>query len=201
MQVARSRLRSVLVAVLAAVLPTQVLSMADEIHPVLDRDVLPLLKVRCLKCHSPLVSKGKLNLSSPRSLARGGSSGAVIVPGNLEESVLWDLVSSDEMPPKPEEPLSADEKGMLRRWIEQGRTTYPARPRSAALHLQWTTGRLHRRQARGLAHLAMIVAYARRSMDSSKTPSRTKGSPRSRCRSHHLDPPTQFRPDGLAAAG
>ena len=75
-----------------------------------ERDVLPLLKARCLKCHSPLKSKGKLNLSSPRSLARGGSSGPVIVPGNLDESMLWDLVSNDEMPPKPEEPLSADEK-------------------------------------------------------------------------------------------
>jgi hypothetical protein len=126
MQVAGSRLRSVLVAVLAAVLPTYVRSTADEIHPVLDRDVLPLLKARCLKCHSPLTSKGKLNLSSPRSLARGGSSGAVIVPGNLDESTLWDLVSNDEMPPKPEEPLSADEKGLLRRWIEQGARDLPS---------------------------------------------------------------------------
>ena len=92
----------------------------------LERDVLPLLKVRCLKCHSPLKSKGKLNLSSPRSLARGGSSGPVIVPGDLDESTLWDLVSNDEMPPKPEEPLSADEKSLLRRWIEQGARNLPS---------------------------------------------------------------------------
>ena len=50
-------------------------SSGDEIHPVLEHDVLPLLKVRCLKCHSPLKSKGKLNLSGPRSLARGDRAG------------------------------------------------------------------------------------------------------------------------------
>ena len=45
--------------------------------------------------------------------------------GHLEESILWDLVSHDEMPPRPEEPLTADEKGMLRRWIEQGARGLP----------------------------------------------------------------------------
>jgi Protein of unknown function (DUF1553)/Protein of unknown function (DUF1549)/Planctomycete cytochrome C len=99
---------------------------ADETHPAMQSDVLPLLKARCLKCHSPLKSKGKLNLSGPRSLARGGSSGPVIVPGNLDESILWDLVSNGKMPPKPDEPLSTDEKNLLRRWIEQGARDLPS---------------------------------------------------------------------------
>ena len=120
------RFREVLLATLVVALSLCVRSSGDEIHPVLERDVLPLLKVRCLKCHSPLKSKGKLNLSSPRSLARGGSSGPVIVPGDPGESALWDLVSNDEMPPKPEEPLSADEKSLLRRWIEQGARNLPS---------------------------------------------------------------------------
>jgi Protein of unknown function (DUF1553)/Protein of unknown function (DUF1549)/Planctomycete cytochrome C len=119
------RLRSVLIASLVTVLSPCVRSSGDESHPTLERDVLPLLKVRCLKCHSPLKSKGKLNLSSPRSLARGGSNGPVIVAGNPDDSTLWDMVSNDEMPPKPEEPLSADEKSLLRRWIEQGARNLP----------------------------------------------------------------------------
>ncbi len=94
-------------------------------HPSLERDVLPLLKVRCLKCHGPIKPKGKLNLSGPRSLARGGSNGPVVIPGNLEESIVWDLVSQDKMPPKSEEPLSSDEKALLRRWIEQGAANLP----------------------------------------------------------------------------
>jgi hypothetical protein len=101
-------------------------SAGVEIRPSLEQDVLPLLKARCLKCHGPVKPKGKLNLSSARSLARGGSSGPVIVPGNLDESTLWDLVSNNEMPPAPEEPLSAAEKATLRRWIEGGARNLPS---------------------------------------------------------------------------
>jgi hypothetical protein len=86
---------------------------------------LPLLKVRCQKCHGPIKPKGKLNLSSARSLARGGESGAVVIPGNLDESLIWEQVSADEMPPRPGEPLSSTEKSLLRRWIEQGARNLP----------------------------------------------------------------------------
>jgi Protein of unknown function (DUF1553)/Protein of unknown function (DUF1549)/Planctomycete cytochrome C len=119
------RFRSVLAAAFLAALPLLARGEGVEIRPSLESDVLPLFKARCLKCHSPLKAKGKLNLSSPRSLARGGASGAVLVPGNLDESTLWDLVSNDEMPPKPEAPLPADEKALLRRWIEQGAADLP----------------------------------------------------------------------------
>ena len=75
----------------------------------------------------------------------------MIVPGNLDESTLWDLVSNDEMPPKPEEPLSADEKGLLRRWIEQGARDLPScRRGSRGFTRAPITGHLRRRQARGL---------------------------------------------------
>src|SRR5579883_1947130 len=98
----------------------------DPAQPTLERDVLPLLKARCVKCHGPIKPKGKLNLSNARSMARGGSSGPSLEPGKPEESTLWDLVSSDEMPPKPEDPLSAGEKQTLRRWIEQGAAGLPS---------------------------------------------------------------------------
>ncbi len=88
-------------------------------------DVQALFKARCVKCHGPLRPKGKLNLSSPRSIARGGSSGPVVVPGKLDESALWDRVEADEMPPDPDEPLSVDEKAVLRRWIEHGAAGMP----------------------------------------------------------------------------
>jgi Protein of unknown function (DUF1553)/Protein of unknown function (DUF1549)/Planctomycete cytochrome C len=95
-------------------------------RPGLEQDILPLFKARCVKCHSPNKRKGELNLSSARSLARGGSSGPVIVPGNLDESLIWEMVSSDEMPPRPEEPLAADEKALLKQWIEQGARSLPS---------------------------------------------------------------------------
>jgi Protein of unknown function (DUF1553)/Protein of unknown function (DUF1549)/Planctomycete cytochrome C len=120
------RLRTILTALLLTALASEARSHADKVHPSLEQDVLPLLKARCLKCHSPLKSKGKLNLSGPRSLARGGTNGPIIVAGQLGKSILWDQVLNDEMPPKPEEPLSADEKQLLRNWIEQGARDLPA---------------------------------------------------------------------------
>jgi hypothetical protein len=96
-----------------------------DARPSLDRDVAPILKAHCIKCHGPNKPKGKLNLASPRAMARGGASGPAVVPGKPDDSALWDQVSSGEMPPEPEEPLSADEKDVLRRWIERGAAGLP----------------------------------------------------------------------------
>ncbi len=96
-----------------------------DARPDLERDIQPLLKARCIKCHGPIKPKGKLNLSGPRSLARGGAGGPVVVAGKPDESTLWDQVVGDEMPPRPEEPLSAGEKASLRRWIEGGAPGLP----------------------------------------------------------------------------
>ncbi len=89
-----------------------------------EQEIMPLLKKRCTECHSPLKAKGELTLSSPRYIARGGENGAVVIPGNLEKSRLWELVSSDEMPEK--EPLTKEEKSLLREWITEGAGGLPA---------------------------------------------------------------------------
>ncbi|MDR3636133.1 MAG: PSD1 and planctomycete cytochrome C domain-containing protein [Isosphaeraceae bacterium] len=92
--------------------------------PSLEREVLSLLKARCVKCHGPAKREGKLNLATPRGIARGGKGGAVVLAGKVEESPLWEKVDTDEMPPK--EPLAADEKVLLRRWVELGAPGLPA---------------------------------------------------------------------------
>src|SRR5262249_15021448 len=89
------------------------------------RDVVPILKAHCVKCHGPNKPKGKLNLGSPRAMARGGDSGPAVVPGQPDESVLWDQISRGEMPPRPEPPLSDEDKNLLRRWGERGAAGLP----------------------------------------------------------------------------
>ncbi len=49
---------------------------------------------------------------------KGGESGAVIVPGKPDESLLWEHVSDESMP--PEHPLPAAEKTRLKQWIADG---------------------------------------------------------------------------------
>jgi hypothetical protein len=103
----------------------------------------PLLKNRCVKCHGPLQQNGKLNLSVPAGIARGGAGGPVVVPGQPHNSRLWQLVERDEMPEGA--PLSASEKDLLERWIAAGA---PGSPRTGdtanASETHWAFRRLQR---------------------------------------------------------
>ena len=91
---------------------------ADPEVPSFDRDIRPLFKQHCVKCHGPLKPAGRLNLSLPATLARGGDSGPAIVPGQPAASLLWRRVERDEMP--EQEPLSPTDKSLLQRWIAAG---------------------------------------------------------------------------------
>ncbi|MCA8996478.1 MAG: DUF1549 domain-containing protein, partial [Planctomycetaceae bacterium] len=83
-----------------------------------ERKIGPLLAEKCLDCHNSREREGGLDLSLKTAAFSGGDSGTVIVPGKLAESLLWDRISADEMPPK--HPLTVDEKQSIRSWIEQG---------------------------------------------------------------------------------
>lgn len=88
---------------------------ADD-APQYERQIAPLLKRHCVKCHGPTRHEGNLNLAG--TAHPQGKSGAAVVPHDLNGSLLWHRVSSDEMP--PDNPLSADEKQLLRAWIVAG---------------------------------------------------------------------------------
>jgi hypothetical protein len=57
-------------------------------------------------------------LSSFAGVARGGESGRVVAAGELDESLLWQRVKADEMPPN--HPLGVAEKAVLETWIAKG---------------------------------------------------------------------------------
>jgi len=81
--------------------------------------VARLLARRCFECHSEKSKKGQLDLSKKYTALRGGDSGRLLVPGNAKESLLWQMVSSDDMP-KNRQPLSKEEKRLLKFWIDGG---------------------------------------------------------------------------------
>jgi hypothetical protein len=96
---------------LLLILPT--LALAAE--PVsFDRTVAPILAGRCLDCHTGADAKGGLDLSTAKGLAKGEA----VVAGKPSESSLWKRIDSDEMPPK--HPLPANERKVLKDWIEAG---------------------------------------------------------------------------------
>src|SRR5262245_12664597 len=101
-----------------------------------DDAVQPLLKARCVRCHGPNEPKASLNLSTAAGVARGGESGFVIA-GGLDNSLLWQRISADEMP--PDKPLPAAEKEILRQWIAGGAAGLPAPAKGAADHWAFRT--------------------------------------------------------------
>jgi len=84
-----------------------------------ETQVAPLLANHCLECHDTANRKGKLDLSRRASAFAGGSDGPPIVPGKPDQSLLWEVVESDDMP-KKRAALSAAEKKVLRDWIQSG---------------------------------------------------------------------------------
>ena len=96
-----------------------------------NRDIRPVLSDRCFHCHGPDANdrKGKLRLDvadGPHSPFRKGGDTVSLVPGSLEKSELWyRIVTDDEddvMPPADshKKPLSAKEKALFKKWIEEG---------------------------------------------------------------------------------
>ena len=93
-----------------------------------ERDVRPILKAACFHCHGEEEAlKGGLDVRLVRLLTFGGESGSAIVAGDPEQSLLWQRIEADEMPEGPKK-LSAGEKQMIRRWIEEGAKTLRPEP-------------------------------------------------------------------------
>ncbi|RIK80110.1 MAG: hypothetical protein DCC68_11740 [Planctomycetota bacterium] len=88
-----------------------------------EKQVRPILANRCYKCHSGQLDepKGSLRVDSRAALLAGGDTGAAIVPGKPDESMLVDAINyrgDYEMPPKSK--LPAEEIEVLTRWVAMG---------------------------------------------------------------------------------
>jgi hypothetical protein len=61
-------------------------------------DVLPIIESRCLNCHGGERREEGLNMTSYAGLLPGSVNGAVIVPGDAENSLFVELVANQKMP-------------------------------------------------------------------------------------------------------
>jgi len=87
-------------------------------------DVQPILARSCVACHGAAKQRGGLRLDDGAAALKGGNSGAVLLPGKAGESRLLRFVAGLDpelkMPPEGKPPLSGEEIGVLRAWIDQG---------------------------------------------------------------------------------
>ncbi len=85
--------------------------------------IRPVLVDNCYRCPSSDGQqgvKGGLSVVSRDSLAAGGESGAAIVPGHLEDSMLWNAINYRDFKMPPKKPLPKEVIEDFRKWIEMG---------------------------------------------------------------------------------
>lgn len=107
--------------VITALCATRLIA-ADPAAEAFERNIEPLLKGHCLKCHNPIDKQAGLDLTTQKNAWAGGESGEVIKPGAPDDSLLLERVQDGEMP--PDEKLTAEEVAQLQQWIKGG-AAYP----------------------------------------------------------------------------
>lgn len=95
-----------------------------------DADIKPLFDTACVKCHGAEKPKAGLRLNSLEATLKGTKDGKVVEPGKSDKSPLLASIAclpgeeDNWMPPKNNKakiaPLTAEQVGLVRAWIEQG---------------------------------------------------------------------------------
>ena len=87
------------------------------------RDVKPIFQARCYSCHGGLKQESGLRLDTALLIRQGGDSGAALVLGAAERSLVVERITDSDpavrMPPEGE-PLSLEEIAVIKLWIAQG---------------------------------------------------------------------------------
>jgi len=84
---------------------------ADKQDVTFDKDVLPIFKESCVRCHGEKTHKHGLRLDSLDAVLKGGDDGVMVVPGDSKKSLLVAAVARIDdhiaMPPKMRPPRGA----------------------------------------------------------------------------------------------
>jgi hypothetical protein len=84
-----------------------------------EKDMLPILRANCLKCHGTDKPRARLDLRTRAGLLAGGESGPALVPGSADKSLLVKMLRAGEMPPKVGK-LPAAQVAVVVAWINAG---------------------------------------------------------------------------------
>lgn len=76
-----------------------------------------VIKPKCLSCHNSDKKSGKTDLSSYESIM---SKEGLVKPGSPNDSVLFLILVDNDMPQRPNEPLTTTQKDIVHKWIASG---------------------------------------------------------------------------------
>lgn len=116
-----------LFAVAASAAPIAIAEVKRDKPVDFETEILPLLKRSCIACHNAATAESHLSLETPQTIRKGGDSGAAATPKDGANSLILQVASHQSdpiMPPKDNKvnakPLSSQELGLLKLWIDQG---------------------------------------------------------------------------------
>ena len=128
--------------------------------PRFESHILPVFEANCLVCHGESLQQNGLDLRTRDATLKGGETGAAIAPGNPDESLLLQKVSSGEMPMGPNK-LGAGQIKLIREWIEAGALKRGEDPEAAKKQL--AAQQVTEREALvTILHVKCIVCHGKR---------------------------------------
>lgn len=83
------------------------------------KDILPIFQKSCFQCHGSGGGRGGFNLNNYDQLMAGGNSGAVIEPGDADNSLLVQFIVSQRMPVGGNK-LTPEQIQLITDWVNQG---------------------------------------------------------------------------------
>jgi hypothetical protein len=87
------------------------------------RDIQPIFAERCNHCHGEDEQQGYLRLDAKAVVMKGGKSGPLMVAGKSADSLLIHRIAglgTEKRMPLEDDPLTGEQIGLLRAWIDQG---------------------------------------------------------------------------------
>ncbi len=90
-------------------------------QPDFQAQILPILTASCVPCHSATRPQARLRLDTLDGALWGGNSGAAIIPGDSQNSLLYQRISTSEAKkrmPATGAPLPAGQVALIRTWID-----------------------------------------------------------------------------------
>lgn len=112
-------------AVHADIDPKKLPPAAAKTDVTFDKDIKPIFQKSCFKCHGEEKQKGKLRVDSLAAIKKGSENGPIFEAGKSDKALLVHAISQLDpdtmMPPEDKgDPLTKEQVGLVRAWIDQG---------------------------------------------------------------------------------
>ncbi len=137
----RHPLGRIAVAVIVASCQFSLVSGDESADAEFENQIRPVLVETCFRCHGDSKVSGMLRVDSREALLKGGESGAAIVPGKPDESLLIRAIQRHEdvsaMPPEKDKALRPNQIAAFADWISSG-ANWPANTRKFEGHKHWS---------------------------------------------------------------